>query len=168
MRYIVLLLLGMSFQAMGNELPACNVSVSKNIEKQLSIVGGKIVTSVTGAPCYESKLTIKIFSGQKLLYSYSERFKPHVAIHWERVVESDATNFIKRQVEDYNFINCTELPEVDQSGDLPYYNDLLISKKEYTKLKNSNCKAYIHTYKHYEGNRIIVFPAKGERAIVVR
>lgn len=153
---------------MSSELPACDVDASKNIENQLSITGGKIVASVIGSPCYESKLTIAVFSNHKLLYSYSERFKPHIAVHWESVVESDATNFIKRQIEDYNFIQCSDLPDIEQSGDLPYYDDLLISKEEYLELKRSSCKAYIHTYKHYEGNRVVVFFSKRGRIIVVR
>ncbi len=168
MRYIVLLSLILSLPSLAQEAPACDVTVSKNIEHQLGIKSAKIVGGITGNPCYEAQLKIEIFSGDILLYQYQEKFKPHIAVHWESVEERDANNLLEREIEDYNFINCSDLPEIEQTGDLPYYNDLLIPKEQYNELQKSSCKAYVHTYKHYEGNRIVVFPANSKKSIVVR
>ncbi len=168
MKYLAILLLGISIQVAADEPASCNENYSKDIAEQISVAEGKIKISVIGDPCYEAKLKIDIFSGKNLIYSYEERFKPHVAIHRESVIERDAKNFIIRQIEDYNFISCSDLPKIEQNGDLPYYDKLLVSEKEYKDFKKSNCKAYIHTYKYYEGRRVIVFPSGEEHSVVVR
>ena len=168
MKYILIILTLIPFNSYSKELPSCNVEASRDIETISGLKKGKINITINGTPCYKGTLSLKIYSGTTVVYSYKYRFKPHVAIHWERLVEKDASTFLKDQLENYNFIKCSDLPEIKQSGDLPYYRDLLISEEKYNNLKATNCSAFIHTYKHYEGHRIIVFPVNGEKSVVAR
>ena len=168
MKYILILLTLVPFYSHSKELPSCSVEASREIQSISGLKKGKITVAVKGSPCYKATLSLKIYSGTTIVYDYKHRFKPHVAIHWESLVEKDASDFLKHQLENYNFIKCRELPEIKTNGDLPYYNKLLISEDKYNKLKASNCRAFIHTYKHYEGNRIVIFPLTGEKSIVAR
>ena len=147
---------------------ACNVEVSKDISSYTKLENAKLIGVVAGSPCYKAELKIEIYSNGSLLYQYKESFTPHIAVHWEDVIEKDAFDFLNGEIEDYRFIKCSSLPEIEQNGDLPYYDNLLVSKQQYKSYQNSNCSAYIHTYKHYEGNRIVVFPDNKEQPIVVR
>jgi hypothetical protein len=168
MRYIVLILLIFPHLGFAQEEPVCKAEVSKDISLNTGLENSKIIGVVTGSPCYEADLKIEIYSNESRLYQYKERFKPHIAVHWEDVIEKDAMNFLKREIEAYNFIKCSDLPAIEQTGDLPYYSKLLVPEQQYNHYKNSRCTAYIHTFKHYEGNRIVVFPSNKEQAIVVR
>jgi len=157
-----------SFNSFSKELESCSVEKSKNIEAVSGVKNGIITINVQGNPCYKATLNLEIHSNSSQVYTYKHRFKPHVAIHWEDLEEKDVVKYINYQIQNYNFIECSELPEIKQTGELPYYRDLLVSVVKYNELKSSDCKAYIHTYKHYEGNRIVVFPKTGAKSIVVR
>lgn len=167
MKYIVFLILISPILGFAQE-QACNVELSKDISSLTGIGNAKIISVVSGSPCYKAKFKIEIYAGGVLLYQYKENFKPHIAVHWEDVIEKDAIDFLGREIEDYNFIKCSDLPEIEQNGDLPYYGNLLVPEQQYKNYKNSNCAGYIHTFKHYEGNRIVVFPQNTGQAIVVR
>ena len=71
-------------------------------------------------------------------------------------------------MDQWRFQKCNELPDIIQDGDLPYYEKLLISEKEYKSYKESNCLIYIHTYKDYHGNRILIFPKGENKAVLAR
>lgn len=161
-------MLVLTFPAYAQEYPSCDVSVSKNIEKLVGVAGAEITASVIGEPCYKATLTFEIKSKGDLLYAYKEPFKPHIATNWESVTLGHAKEFLKNLINDYNFKKCNELPEIEQNGDLPYFDDLLVTKEQYLDFKNSGCSVYIHTFKYYEGNRVVVFPLNQEKAIVVR
>jgi len=167
MKYIAVLILFFPILSFAQE-QACNAVLSKNISSHTGLLNSKVIAIVSGEPCYKAKLKIEIYANGALLYQYKESFKPHIAVHWEDVIEKDAIDFLSREIEDYNFIKCSELPEIEQSGYLPYYGNLLVSEQQYKSYKNSNCAAYIHTFKQYEGNRIVVFPKNKEQAVVVR
>lgn len=158
----------LALPAYAQEYPSCDLSISKNIEKLVGVWGAKITASVAGEPCYKATLTFEIKTRGELLYAYKEPFKPHIAVHWEDVTESDARKFLENSIEDTNFIKCADLPEIEQDGDLPYFGNLSVSKEQYMNFKKSECRAYIHTFKHYEDKRVIVFPINEEEAIVVR
>jgi len=160
MRLLILLLVPILLIA--KSYPSCNVKLMHNFPH----LNGNISFNIKGVPCYEATYEIKINSKGKTLYTYKERFKPHIAVHWEEVSKLDAEIFLKDELDEWRFSNCSELPAIEQNGDLPYYEDLLISKKEYLNYKKSNCIFYIHTYKHYEGNRIIIFP-KGKNEVII-
>ena len=160
-----LLLLSIPFFMFANNHHSCNVKQQYNFP---NIKEGSIKLSVIGTPCYKAQYKMEIVSGNKVLYSYQARFKPHIAVHWKDTSVFDAESFLKDEMDQWRFKKCNKLPEIIEDGDLPYYGKLLISEKKYLNYKKSNCSIYIHTYRDYEGNRVIIFPKEENKAILAR
>ena len=73
-----LLLLSIPFFMFANHHHSCNVKQKYDFPY---IKNGSVKLSVIGTPCYEAQYKMEIVSGKKTLYSYQERFKPHIAVH---------------------------------------------------------------------------------------
>ena len=158
MKYLALVSLLFIFSLQANEGLSCDESINKPIGKLIGYDNATLKVRVTGKPCHEANLNLEISVGENIIYSYNSPFKQHIAVHWADVTSLDVTGFIKHISENYNFTDCAELPSISQGGELPYYSDLIISSEDYLNFKSSSCKVYIHTFEHYEGNRVLVFP----------
>ena len=157
MRYLFLIIGLIAASSWGDEVLSCDYSH----EGYVSIFGDDDVTlraSVKGRKCYEAALEIKIMDKERVLYSYSAPFKPHVATHWKDVELRDVQKYVDSLFDEYRFSSCAELlPQKLSPLDGWNYNKLLVTEVEYSKYKAMHCKSYTHQT-HYESHRVIVFP----------
>jgi len=157
MRYLILIISLLAIESWGAEDLSCDYSQ----EGYVSIFGEDdviLLASVKGRKCYEAALDIKFTYKERVIYSYSAPFKPHVATHWEDLELRDVQEYVDSLFEEYRFTSCAELlPQKLSPIDGWNYNNLLVSEIEYSKYKAMPCKSYTHQT-HYEAHRVIVFP----------
>lgn len=148
--------------AFATEYPSCNVDITKKHEiypDEFAV----IKLSVQGAACYDADMILKVLSGEKTIYEYKAKFKPHVSIHWEDLTEQDVKNYAVRATDSFNIQSCSELE--------PLNNDVfdvypLVTTEQYQTYKNSDCKVF-HHQTHYEASKMVVLPKGLKKAIPV-
>lgn len=157
MKYLFLIIGLLAVESWGEEDLSCDYSR----EGYVSIFGEDdviLMASVKGVKCFEAALAIKFTHNERVIYSYSAPFKPHVATYWEDLELRDVQEYVDSLFEEYRFASCAKLlPQKLSPMDGWNYNNLLVSEIEYSKYKAMPCKSYTHQI-HYELHRVIVFP----------
>jgi hypothetical protein len=166
MKHLFLIISLLTAESWADEELSCDYSH----EEYVSIFGDRDVTlraSVKGRKCYETALDIKLMTKERVLYSYSAPFKPHVAIHWEDLELRDIQRYVDSLFEKYRFSSCAELlPQKLSLLDGWNYNRLLVSENEYSKYRAMPCISYTHQT-HYEVHRVVVFPTSKKMGVPV-
>ena len=170
MKIITYILILFPIIAFAGDYPDCNIMKETQIFFSNDKVKDILSINIKGQPCYDAELLIQIKDiNGKILYKYSSRFKPHIAIQWDDPeLDKDAMKFTEQSMKESNFKSTKALPSWMPEEDYyeEYYQEIMVSKSYYDNLRQKNWITFTHM-NHYEGWQVVVFDREQNKVVIV-